>query len=341
MERKVLTTALNAFEESIGIEIETELKDLETIVGDFRADAYIKIQIREIELKFCVEVKPFVNRALLGILLNYRHHIPYEYKQLLVTKFVNPTLAEELKQNDINFIDMAGNVYINCFPIIFFIKGKKDKALNFKSRGDTPFTKTGLKLIYALLRNQNLIVKPHRVIANHAGVALGTVGNVIQNLGNQGHVIKMGRRGEKIVDKKALLDRWCLEYPERLKYKMLLGRFEGPADFWKYAPLKVNNAQWGGEVAAYKLTKYLKPEEFIIYADEEYLTNIIIQNRLRKTEDGNIFIFQQFWPEDTYFKKKDIVHPILIYADLLEFKNQRKIETAKLIYDKHILGHFT
>jgi len=128
---------------------------------------------------------------------------------------------------------------------------------------------------------------------------------------------------------------------KRLKYKMLLGRFEGPADFWRHAPLKVNNVQWGGEVAAYKLTKYLKPEEFIIYADEEYLTNIIIQNRLRKTEDGNIFIFQQFWPEDTYFKKKDIVHPILIYADLLEFKNQRKIETAKLIYDKHILGHFT
>ncbi|MDA3790142.1 MAG: hypothetical protein PF503_16825 [Desulfobacula sp.] len=123
MERKILTMALDAFEKSIGIEIETELKDLETIVGDFRADAFIKIRIQEIELKFCVEVKHFVNRALLGILLNYRHYIPHGYKQLLVTKFVNPTMAEELKQNDINFIDMAGNAYINFFPAIFFIKG--------------------------------------------------------------------------------------------------------------------------------------------------------------------------------------------------------------------------
>ena len=341
MERKILTMALNAFEKSIGIEIDTELKDLETFVGDFRANAFIKIQIRELELKFCVDVKHFVNRALIGILLNYRHHIPHGYKQLLVTKFINPIMAEELKRNDINFIDMAGNAYINYFPAIFFIKGEKNKERNHKIRGDNPYTKTGLKLIYALLCNHNLIVKPQRVIANNAGVALGTVVNVIQNLENLGQIIKMGKRGKKIVDKKELLDRWCLEYPERLKYKMLLGRFEGPEDFWRHAQLRANNAQWGGEVAAYKLTKYLKPEEFIIYADEEYLTNIIIQNKLRKAEDGNIFIFQQFWPEDTYFKKKDIVHPILIYADLLEFKNQRKIETARLIYDKHILGHIT
>ncbi len=71
--------------------------------------------------------------------------------------------------------------------------------------------------------------------------------------------------------KRRLLERWCLEYPERLKYKMLLGRFEGQEKFYRHAHLKVNNAQWGGEVAAHKLIKYLKPEEFIIYADEEYL----------------------------------------------------------------------
>jgi len=341
MERKIITMALDAFEKSIGIPIETELDNLETNIGDFGADAFIRIQIQEVELKFCVEEKKVVNRTLLGMLLNYERYIPHNYKQLLVAKYVNPTMAEELKQNNINFIDMAGNAYINYFPIVFFIKGQKDKKKNFKNQVDNPFTKMGLKIIYALLCDQNLISKPQRTIANHAGVALGTVGNTIKNLENMGYIIRMGRRGKKIVDKSGLLKRWCLEYPERLKNKILLGRFEGPEDFWRHAQLKINNAQWGGEVAAYKLTKYLKPEEFAIYADEEYLTNIIIQNRLRKAEDGNICIIQQFWPEDTYFKKKDVVHPILIYADLLEFKNQRKMETARLIYDKHILGHIT
>lgn len=341
MERKIIAMALGAFEKSIGIAIETELVNLETNIGNYRADAFIRIRMQEVVLKFCVEVKKNVNRTLLGMLLNYKHYIPQGYKQLLVTKYVNPAMAEELKQNNINFIDMAGNAYINCFPIVFFIKGQKDKNKNFKNRVDNPFTKMGLKIIYALLRDQNLINKPQRTIAKHAGVALGTVGNVIQNLENMGYIIQMGMRGKKVVEKNDLLKRWCIEYPERLKYKMLLGRFEGPEDFWKNAQLKINNAQWGGEVAAYKLTKYLKPEEFIIYADEEYLTNIVIQNRLRKAENGNIFIFQQFWPEDTYFRKKDVVHPILIYADLLEFKNQRKIETAMMIYDKHIVGHFT
>lgn len=74
-------------------------------------------------------------------------------------------MAEQLKQNDINFIDMAGNTYINYFSAFFFIKGEKYKELNLKNRGDNPFTKTGLKLIYALLRTQKLIFTIHFGIA--------------------------------------------------------------------------------------------------------------------------------------------------------------------------------
>jgi hypothetical protein len=37
------------------------------------------------------------------------------------------------------------------------------------------------------------------------------------------------------------------------------------------------------------------------------------------------------------WKYEDLVHPILIYADLLATGNERNIETAKIIYDKHIL----
>ena len=33
-------------------------------------------------------------------------------------------------------------------------------------------------------------------------------------------------------------------------------------------------------------------------------------------------------------KYEDLVHPILIYADLLATGNERNIETAKMIYDK-------
>ena len=34
---------------------------------------------------------------------------------------------------------------------------------------------------------------------------------------------------------------------------------------------------------------------------------------------------------------EDLVHPILIYADLLATGNERNIETARMIYDQHIV----
>ncbi len=67
---------LDALEKSSCIGIETELENFETVTNDFRTDVLIKIRIREVEIKFCVEVKKNVSRTLLGMLLNYRNDIP-------------------------------------------------------------------------------------------------------------------------------------------------------------------------------------------------------------------------------------------------------------------------
>jgi hypothetical protein len=32
-----------------------------------------------------------------------------------------------------------------------------------------------------------------------------------------------------------------------------------------------------------------------------------------------------------------MVHPLLVYADLMATGNQRNIETARMIYDQHII----
>lgn len=341
MEQNIITTALDAFGNSIGHKVKIVHLDLETTVDDRRIDAFITIRIQEIELTFYVKVKAFISKAVIGGLINDKDFRPHGYERLLITNFANPAMADQLKEHDINFIDLAGNAYINHFPAIIFVKGQKEKTQKVQNRrGNDPFTKAGLKMIYALLEDPALINAPHRLIAERAAVALGTVGSIIQGLENQGHVIPMGRRGKKLAYTKDLLNRWCWAYPEKLKYKQLLGRFEGPPDFWRNLQVGDYNAQWGGEVAAYKHMKYLKPEEFIIYTDELVLANIVIQNRLKKAKDGNIFIFKKFWAQTVDYKEDNTVHPILVYADLLEFKNQRTLETAKQFYDKYLLKHF-
>ncbi len=52
---------------------------------------------------------------------------------------------------------------------------------------------------------------------------------------------------------------------------------------------------------------------------------------------GEVEILKRFWKPAEPRTRKDVVHPILIYADLLATGNERNIETARIIYEQHII----
>jgi hypothetical protein len=101
--------------------------------------------------------------------------------------------------------------------------------------------------------------------------------------------------------------------------------------------LKPEQAQWGGEVAAEKLTDYLKPQTITLYVDKDNPAAVIIPNRLKKDPEGDVELVGRFWQTDVVAPHGDTVHPILVYADLMATGNQRNIETARIIYDEHIV----
>jgi len=270
------------------------------------------------------------------LLLTNNKELPYPL--ILVTKYVNPLMAEELKQERIEFIDTAGNTFINQQPIYIFIKGNKPPEITGNYPIKKTFGPTGLKIIYALLCNPGLENKPFREIAAKANVALGTVGWVKRDLKELGFLADMGERGYKLLQKDKLLQRWITAYTENLRPKQILGRYKGEHfGWWQNKELHNLNAKWGGEVAAAKLTKYLQPEIITIYTKAEYLNMLLLECKLRKDPVGEVEILDQFWNYDVNWNYRDLVHPILIYADLIATGNQRKIETAKRIYEEHII----
>lgn len=219
------------------------------------------------------------------------------------------------------------------------MKGNKARKLLVAPSKGKAFTQSGLKMVYALLCDKILLNRPYREIAGASGITLGTVGQVIDNLKELGFIIDMGARGKKLTNNEVLFNRWCMDYTEKLKPKRLLGKFEGPDDFWMHCLLDPDQGQWSGEVAAFKLTNYLRPQNVILYVREENLRDILLRNRLKKTGNGNIEIYKKFWSNNGK-QDESIVHPFIIYADLMEINNQRTIETAKVIYDQNIAGYF-
>jgi len=336
IEDEILKLAIEAFKKNVPLHFGIRnLTKQPHYNHNFRPDMELVLEINGKEIKYFAEIKNNITMANRLLLLIKEEKIPPPI--LLVTKYVNPLMAEELKKDQIEFIDTAGNVFINQPPIYIFVKGNRPPETPGQNQNRT-FTPTGLKIIYAFLCNPRLEDAPFREIADKADVALGTVGWFMRTLRELGFLIDMGGRGYKLVQKDALFQRWITAYPERLRPKQILGRYKGEYnDWWNKKELHNLNAKWGGEVAAAKLTKYLHPEVITIYMKTEYLNQLLLECKLRKDPAGEIEILNQFWNYDENLGYKDLVHPILIYADLIATGNQRNIETAKMIYDEHII----
>ena len=299
-----------------------------------RADYLLGIVMQGKEIRYYAEIKANVTNA--DKLLAMMRKGEFDHPLLLVTKHVNVRLADELKQNGTEFIDTAGNAFINQPPLYIFVKGNKPDIVKTTPLKRT-FKPAGLKVIYAFLCNPGLENRTYREIAVETGVALGTVDWIMKELKELRFLLDMGKRGQKLIQKENLLQRWVTTYPEQLRPKLTLGRFRGEYGWWQQKTLDPFKAQWGGEVAAAKLTQYLQPQIITIYAAPQELDQLLIKNRLKRDEAGEVEILKRFWKPAKIWKYEDLVHPILIYADLLATGNERNIETAKMIYDQHIV----
>ena len=330
-DKEVLQKALEGLQKTVKLNLKIQHKILHDPDGP---DATIRITWRDMEWHFVAEVKKTLTRAMLGGAIQQLRRYPK--KAILITTYVTPQMADVLKEMGIPFVDTVGNVYINEPPLFIFIKGNKFVDKYREKPITRAFQPTGLKLIFALLCNPGLENAPFREIAKTANVALGTVGWVIRDLQQLGNLIDMGKRGRRLIRKEGLLNRWVTTYPEQLRPKKVLGRYRATnLNWWKNTGLETFQAYWGGEIAAAILTEYLQPQIVTIYTREP-LGELFLKNRIRKEPNGDIEILEVFWKFEFNWQHHNLVHPILIYADLLATGDERNIETAEIIYEREL-----
>jgi hypothetical protein len=92
----------------------------------------------------------------------------------------------------------------------------------------------------------------------------------------------------------------------------------------------------GGEAAAAKVTRHLRPETITLYS-EKAAPRLLLDFQLRPDPDGPVEIVKRFWA----FEANDgtVVPLPLIYADLLKIGDARGLEAADLIYEQIVNGY--
>lgn len=257
---------------------------------------------------------------------------------VLVTGYVSPRQAEKLRLSGAQFLDTAGNAYLDDPPLYVFITGRRRDEPVPAGKTTRAFTTTGIKMLFALLCDPKLAGKPYREIAAEAGVSLGAVGQVLDDLKRAGHLIETEAGGRRLLKTEELVRRWVEAYAERLRPKLLLSRYSSDRpDWWKEARPEEGGACWGGEVAAAKLTRYLKPQVKTVYAPTK-LAAMQVRSGLKPDERGDTEILKKFWVFGDKSPRPDTAPALLVYADLIGSGDDRNVETAKIIYDRFLDG---
>lgn len=338
-EKDMLGQAIDALRRTAGLDI--QLVKYEPTAMHARADAYIKIALDNNNYEFVVEVK---NVDRFAMVAQVKHQLEmFEERPLLIAPKLTEAAADKCKELGLNFIDLAGNAYINEPGLFLFIKGQKldlyqNNQMNYY-KGGKALTPTNLRMVFALLCNPELLNAPYREIAKVAGIALGAVGWGFDDLAARGLTLGDGKNNNRvIIQVEKLTQEWVTNYPIKLRPKLNPQRFRtNNPDWWKHLDVKQYEAQWGGEVAADKLTHYLKPNFYTLYLHgKEFNKNInklIVENRLVPDPNGDIEILEAFWDFDDANFLPETVPTLLVYADLIASNDPRNLETAKMIYD--------
>ncbi len=336
-ERLLLEVALGAVR-AHGVKV--RVVEREPKLGRAQADALLRVEHGGQEALLAADVRPTLHPATLGAALHQLDRLGRQ--ALLITEYVTPALADQLKAHHVAFFDAAGNAYLDKPPLLIWVKGMKPAARPVPAHTGRAFQPAGLQVLFALLCNPPIVNQPYRELAAMAGVAHGTVGWVMPDLQQQGYLgVLKGRRGpRRLFHGQRLLGQWADAYARLLRPRMLIGRYYVPAlQGWKDWPLAEYGALWGGEPAGAILTDHLRPGELTLYADQ-LPTVLAAKQKFRKEpapgHTAIVDVRKRFWnfPGDPHHP--DTVPPVLVYADLLATGDGRCIETAKLVYDNYV-----
>ncbi|MFZ1501225.1 MAG: type IV toxin-antitoxin system AbiEi family antitoxin [Giesbergeria sp.] len=291
---------------------------------------------------YTVVPMPHLARATMGAALMQARQLAVEggNPTLLVAEYVTPPVADDLRAQGQPFADAVGNAWLPA-PLVF-ITGRKRASKPVPAAAGRADTPVGLKILFALLCDPALPDAPHRAIAAAAGVALGGVPAVLQDLQQQGHLLVLGKR-RRLNATRRVLDAWAQAYARRLRDKTLHGAYVTPTfDAWAEWPLDPSDGLWGGEPAANLLTNYLRPGVLTIYA-QRLPPMLMARQRMTRADGQRERILEwrkPFWGQLPAGLRPDVVPHVLVYADLLATGDGRCIETANVLYEQHLASAF-
>jgi hypothetical protein len=293
---------------------------------------------------FTIELKPTVLKNVTGLLAHWPH--PVGQPWVLLTPYVSEEAGRELRRQGLCYADTAGNAWLHHpdAEIYIMVEGRPRLPKTVLATGTSAatgraFRKSGLRVLFHLLNEPDLVRQPYRTIGERTATPAATVGLIMVDLLQQGYLI--GEEPRQLRRRDELIRRWVEGYGDTLRPRLPTVRYhwvdaQSASGGWQRLPLGADT-WWGGEPAANLLLDgYLLPEFFTLYSNA---TRAALMRQLRLVPDplGNVEVRPPFDERLTFtIPTSRCVPPLLVYADLLLSGDARNREVADKLYARYL-----
>lgn len=327
-----LRSALNALKTTTGLSASLLAND----VAEHGSRLAIKAPHGQ-EVELTVEVKATVDRRDQLSTFKYRHG-----GAVLVTCSLSNAMAEQCRALNIQFLDTAGNCFLNQTGMFVFVSGRKETTLAqaATTRGLTPAV---LRVVFAVLTDPLILESNVRHIADTAAISHGAAANALLMLQETGLIGKAASGRRILLLPERWLSAWTEGYLGRLRPKLETYRMSSSfplASLIEQVSPALREVVLGGEAAAAYFQPGLKPGALTLYVDlknPRVMRDLVPSLKLRRDPNGNVELVEMFWNTQE-LPSFPTVPDALIYADLIGTADERSIDTAATV-KKRILNH--
>lgn len=275
-----------------------------------------------------------------------RRSAPSGTRYLLMTDYLTDEAVNLVRATrDVDYVDEAGNMLLRWPRFYIDIRGRRRATPRGRARPLA--TAGGTRVIFALLAVRSLHNVVYRDLELLSGVTVGTISQTINQLRRHG---LLERRSKTLVRLRAsdLLELWISGYAQWLRPQLIVGHYrsaESLEALVQHLRRELPPEGWAltGGFAAEMMTRHYRGDTLGLFV-RTWEPNRSQELRWLPDDHGPITVFRPFSDgllmERRLLDEAPIVHPLLVYAELIFDGRERSREAAEQVRERY-LGYLT
>lgn len=265
-----------------------------------------------------------------------------EHDAIVIGRFVGPLLREMLRGWGLNYLDLAGNLYLALGDGRFVAQIEGRKPLRRPRLRVTGLRAAGYRVLYAILARAELLQTTVREIERHSGASRQAASELLARLRDEGALVRAGRSAHHVIPgrRDELIARFVTGWVDALRPGLLIGSFRRrePATVDADAAIERVLAQhelawgFGGSAAAMRLSPHYRGADTVLHV-AVWNDDLSRALGLVPERGGTFRIYRTMGGLDLSGTPAHCAHPLLAYAELVTSNDERARESARLLHD--------